>query len=420
MGKNGRYKYANDWIHKVPKFWNIMRIKNLFKEVDIRTETGEEDLLSVSQYAGVTLKKDNLENESDSFTNAESLSGYKKVSKNDLIINIMLAWNGSLGISKYDGITSPAYCVYRCLNGNNPEYFGYLFSTNLFKTEFRKNSTGIIDSRLRLYSDNFFEMYCFVPPKREQDEIVNYIQSQSSKINLFIQKKQRLIELLKEQRQSIINHSVTKGINPDVKMKDSGIEWLGEVPEHWVVRRLKNCVTVNSNYTDEIFLDSDYKISLENIDNWTGKYIESDSSQFEGEGKFFKKGDVLFNKLRPYLAKAFIPERNGFCVGELLVLSPDEKLLDKHFLFQRLMTTDFIQIVNSSTYGTKMPRANWDFIGNLKIAVPSTEEQLNILTHIKSETATIDIAITKAGREIELMKEYKEAMISEAVMGRMV
>jgi type I restriction enzyme S subunit len=137
--------------------------------------------------------------------------GYKLVQQGDLVINIMLAWNGSLGISPYDGITSPAYCVYPVKGNNNPEYFGYLFSTNLFKAEFRRHSTGIIDSRLRLYSDKFFSIFTVVPPKDEQDAIVQYIKAQEEKINLFIQKKQRFIELLKEQRQGIINEAINKG-----------------------------------------------------------------------------------------------------------------------------------------------------------------------------------------------------------------
>ena len=175
------------------------------------SETGSEELLSVSHYTGVTLKRESLENEDDHISNAESLIGYKLVKQQDLVINIMLAWNGSLGISPFNGITSPAYCVYRIKGNNNPEYFGYLFTTNLLKAEFRRHSTGIIDSRLRLYSDKFFSIFSVVPPKEEQDEIVKHIKAQSDKINRFIQKKRRFIELLKEQRQSVINQAVTKG-----------------------------------------------------------------------------------------------------------------------------------------------------------------------------------------------------------------
>ena len=384
-----------------------------------RSVSGNEELLSVSHYTGVTLKRDSLENENDFISNAESLEGYKKVAQGDLVINIMLAWNGSLGISPYNGITSPAYCVYRAKDDNNPEYFGYLFSTNLLKTEFRKKSTGIIDSRLRLYSDKLFSIFSIVPPIMEQNLIVDYIKKQSKKIDNFITKKQQFIALLKEQRQSVINETVTKGINKKVKLKDSGIKWLGNIPEHWEVRKLKYCITLNSNEIDIENIETDLKkIALENIDNWTGRFIETGNPTFEGKGNYFKTSDVLFNKLRPYLAKAYIAEENGIAVNELLILTPNEDILTSQFLFQRLMTSDFIDVVNSSTYGAKMPRANWTFIGNLKLPIPPVSEQTQIINHIKKETATIDTAIVKTLKEIELIKEYKEAMIAEAVMGK--
>ena len=147
------------WLGNYPAHWEVLRIKNLFQEMDSRSETGSDELLSVSHYTGVTLKRESLGNEDDHLSNAESLVGYKLVEKGDLVINIMLAWNGSLGISPHNGMTSPAYCVYRIKGENNPKYFGYLFTTNLFKAEFRRNSTGIIDSRLRLYSEIFQHLF---------------------------------------------------------------------------------------------------------------------------------------------------------------------------------------------------------------------------------------------------------------------
>ena len=407
------------WLGNYPAHWQVLRIKNIFSEIEDRSTSGNEELLSVSHYTGITLKRDSLENEDDFISNAETLEGYKRVAKGDLVINIMLAWNGSLGISPFDGITSPAYCVYRTKENNNSEYFGYLFATNLLKTEFRKKSTGIIDSRLRLYSDKFFSIFSVVPPVEEQNQIVEYIKTQSQKINHFIAKKQQFIALLKEQRQSVINEAVTKGINKKVKLKDSGIKWLGNIPEHWEVRKLKYCVTLNSNEIDIENIETDLKkIALENIDNWTGRFVETGNPTFEGKGNYFKTGDVLFNKLRPYLAKAFIAEENGIAVNELLILTPNENIFTSQFLFQRLMTSDFIDVVNSSTYGAKMPRANWTFIGNLKLPIPPLSEQTQIINHIKTETATIDTAIAKTVKEIELIKEYKEAMIAEAVMGK--
>ncbi len=228
MTQPNKYKKTNiPWMEKIPNNWGVLRIKNIFSEVDERSETGKEELLSVSHYTGVTKKRDALDSEDDFISNAKTLVGYKKITENDLVSNIMLAWNGSLGISKYNGITSPAYCVYRVKGNNNPNYYGYLFSTEVMKAEFRKNSYGIIDSRLRLYSDKFFSITAPVPLIEEQNSIVVHINAQVEKIKTFITKKQTFIKLLKEQRQAVINKAVTEGINPNVKLKNSGIDLVG-------------------------------------------------------------------------------------------------------------------------------------------------------------------------------------------------
>src|SRR5690554_4595195 len=238
-----KYKNSNiPWLGEIPEHWEVRKVKYLFKEQDKRSLTGSEDLLSVSQYTGVTKKSDKVAN-GDRLTNAKTLEGYKIVSKGDLVINIMLAWNGSLGISKYDGIVSPAYCVYKLKEGNE-KYFGYLFKTKNAQQEFKKNSTGIIDSRLRLYTDDFFSIKTAVPPFEEQSAIARFLDYKLAKINRFIRKKKQLIKLLNEQKAAIINQAVTKGLDPNVKMKDSGIEWLGEIPEHWEVRKLKYVANV--------------------------------------------------------------------------------------------------------------------------------------------------------------------------------
>ena len=210
------------WLGNIPEHWEMRRIKYIFKEQDKRSELGSEDLLSVSHYTGVTKKSDKVTN-GELLTNANTLVGYKIVEKGDLVINIMLAWNGSLGISKYHGITSPAYCVYKSLIGGE-KYFGYLFRTKNAQQEFKKQSTGIIDSRLRLYSDKFFNIKTVIPPLPEQLAIANFLDYKLGKIDRFIQKKKQLIKLLNEQKAGIINDAVTRGLNPNANMKPSNIE----------------------------------------------------------------------------------------------------------------------------------------------------------------------------------------------------
>ena len=419
---------GTEWMPNVPEHWQLIRIKNLFNEIDKRSVSGKEDLLSVSQYTGVTPRKDSFE-EGKEITNAKTLKGYKIVEQGDLVVNIMLAWNGCLGISNYHGITSPAYCVYRVKVNYNPEYFGYLFSTSLYKGEFRKRSTGIIESRLRLYSDAFFRIFCFVPPKNEQDEIVNILNSESAKITHFIHTKQRFIELLKEQRQSIITNAVTKGIDEKAKMKETV---LGKIPEHWEVRRLGTIGRFSKGgnisrseliYTDKgvpaiLYGDlyTKYDIVAENIINRITKETAANSVEL-------KKGDLLFTgsgETKEDIGKCVIFNSNepAYAGGDVIIFKQD--IFDSYFVsysqnssiarYQKAISSKGEIIVH--TYGSKLRDVIMPY-------PPTIEEQKQIVEHIKSETKTLDIAISKAEREIELIEEYREAMIAEAVTGKM-
>lgn len=405
----------NAWLVNYPSHWEVLRIKNLFQEMDSRSETGSEELLSVSHYTGVTLKRESLENEDDHLSNAESLVGYKLVAKNDLVINIMLAWNGSLGISQHNGMTSPAYCVYRVRGENNPEYFGYLFTTNLFKAEFRRNSTGIIDSRLRLYSDKFFSIFTVVPPKDEQDEIVQYIKAQEEKINLFIQKKQRFIELLKEQRQSKIDEAVN-GTN-----------------KKWLNKKLKYVAIIKFSNVDKHTIDEEIPVRLCNyVDVYKNDYITSDlefmnatATETEIEKFTVLKGDVIITKDSEEATDIAVPTfviedlENVVCGYHLALIRANEKEILNEYLFRKFQSSDLKAYFAIEATGVTRVGLSMGEITGVKISYPkSLEEQNKIVAHIKTETATIDTAIVKTEREIELIREYKEAMISEAVMGK--
>ncbi len=232
MKKYSSYKNSGvDYIGEIPSDWSVIKIKHLFVEINEKSTDGLEDLLSVSQYTGVTPKKDKIDEEEDNLTNAATLEGYKLVQKNDLVINIMLAWNGSLGVSDYNGIASPAYCVYRLKEDYNPKYFDYLFKTEIYKAEFKRNSTGIIDSRLRLYTDKFFNIYSILPSRQVQDKIVDYLEK---KIKLFdalifsnsliFGKSNRKTGLLQEYKHTLIYEAVTGNIfteNEALELKDA-------------------------------------------------------------------------------------------------------------------------------------------------------------------------------------------------------
>ena len=184
------------------------------------------------------------------------------------------------------------------------------------------------------------------------------------------------------------------------------------------MRKLKYSVSLNQH---SVFDDGEKninKIALENIESKTGRILQTEEISFEGVGTIFKKGDVLFGKLRPYLAKVISPNFEGSCVNEILVLTPNKNIWATEFLKFRMLSSEFIKIVDDSTFGSKMPRASWNFIGGLKISCPPIHEQTAIVSYIEAETAIINKTITTIEKEIALVQEYRTAIIAEAVTGK--
>ena len=194
---------------------------------------------------------------------------------------------------------------------------------------------------------------------------------------------------------------------------DTQIPWLGRIPAHWGLERLKYCATILNEKTSAIESNLSY-LRLENIESWMARRLVAEENIESGEtASRFYPGDILFGKLRPYLAKVYECQEDGICTSELLVLQPRSTIAP--FLKYQLVTTEFIRIVDSSTYGAKMPRANWEFIGNMPIPTPPLNEQLKVITFLDREVAKIDTLIAKQERLIKLLQEKRQALISHAV-----
>ncbi len=193
------------------------------------------------------------------------------------------------------------------------------------------------------------------------------------------------------------------------KYKDSGVEWLGQVPEHWAVKRLKHNLRLLTEKTDR----RENPVALENIEGWTGRFIPTET-EFEGEGIAFDAGDILFGKLRPYLAKAFRAESSGEAVGDFHVMRPFAGI-DSRFAQYQILNREFIAIVDGSTFGSKMPRASWEFVGGMKVTTPPLPEQTRIAAFLDQETAKIDALVAEQERLMALLKEKRQAVISHAV-----
>ena len=358
------------WIGSIPKEWKTERIKALFSERNERDCQGK-TLLSVSQYFGIRPKSET--DLADSHI-AESYDDYKEVRKGDFVMNIMLAWNGSYAVSDYDGIVSPAYCVFKFRKDCCKKYFHYLLRTDGYPSAFKTMSRGVIDSRLRLYPEQFYTFPVIIPSVDEQQRIADYLDKKCAEIDGLIELQEQMIAQLTDYKQSVITEAVTKGVNPDTQFVPSGIDWIGEIPKGWEICRFKSYINLHNEKASET---AKIKVNLENIESKSGRYIPTDS-QYDGEGTSFKKGDVLFGKLRPYLAKVLAPDFEGSAMGDIYVFRPTARI-DACFLKFTLLADTFVTIVDSSTYGTKMPRANWEFISCVPIVVPPHYEQKNIL-----------------------------------------
>ncbi|MDD0929012.1 restriction endonuclease subunit S [Xylella fastidiosa] len=402
------------WIPKLPEGWQVLRNGRLFGH---RVEMGFPDLpiLEVSLRTGVRVRDmENLKRK-QAISQKEK---YKRATKGDIAYNMMRMWQGAVGPAPVDGLVSPAYVVVKPYAEANSTYYSYLFRTAAYMQEVNKYSRGIVADRNRLYWESFKQMPSLVPPRPEQDQIVAYLRAQDVHIARFIKAKRDLIKLLTEQKLRIIDHAVTRGLDASVALKPSGIEWLGDVPVNWEVRRLKFLASNTTSQTTTKARDEIY-LAMEHVQSWTGvaRPLEGEV-EFASTVKRFVVDDVLFGKLRPYLAKVTRAKCNGVCVSEFLVLRSRKEFILPAYLEQMLRCKRVIDLINSSTAGAKMPRADWIFIGNVRLPVPCKDVQEAILSHIESETKDLGEAITRTEDEIKLIREYRDRLITDVVTGQ--
>ena len=305
-------------------------------------------------------------------------------------------------------------------------YFRFLYYRRLNHPAI-KATTGIQNLDLYAYLQNPIP----IPTPKEQIEIVGFINHTSGEITRFIQTKQRFIELLKEQRQSIITNAVTKGIDENVKMKETV---LGEIPEHWEVRRLKFIAEVNFSTVDKHSHKEEKQVRLCNyVDVYKHEYITNDfdfmiATATDAEIKRFtvKKGDVIITKDSETAADIAIPAlvvedlENVVCAYHLAHIKPNRELVESEFLFRLFQSKKINSHFEVAAKGVTRHGLSYDDINSVFLPYPPTlKEQQEIIKYIRTETKTLDIAISKAEREIELIKEYREAMVAEAVTGKM-
>lgn len=407
-----------DWLGDAPSHWRIVPLWSLFNRAK-RTGFPEEELLSVYRDYGVIPKStrdDNFNKPSD------DLGAYQLVEVGDLAINKMKAWQGSVAISDYRGIVSPAYHVYQGKHKECPRYLHYLFRCSEYITGYLANSKGIRVNQWDLEPQQHSRMSVLLPSYNEQEIIAAFLDHETTKIDALIAEQQRLIELLKEKRQAVISHAVTKGLNPNAPMKDSGVEWLGEVPAHWRVMKFVRCVQIAEGQVDPRI--SPYRemvlIAPNHVESGTGRLIGMETAEEQGaeSGKYFcNAGDVVYSKIRPALRKACLAPVNGLCSADMYPLRATNGLANTYLLFV-ILSEPFSLLAVLESERVAMPKINREALNEVFLTVPPEGEQEAICLYVFQELGRIDHLLVEAGNGIELLRERRAALISAAVTGK--
>lgn len=416
---------GEEWLGEIPEHWKLIKTKYLFKLVTEPAPIGNnEELLSVYTAIGVKPRKE-LE---DRGNKASTTDNYWKVKKQDIIVNKLLAWMGAIGISEYDGVTSPAYDILRSKGEANPYFYNYLFRNPIANKEFKRHSRGIMDVRLRLYFSRFGDIKLPFPSVEEQEQIVKFLNYKLSKINLFFRKKKQMLKLLNNQKSAIINQAVTKGIDPNVKMKPSGIDWLGDIPEHWEIRKLGTMGSfskgkgisrdklsakgLNAILYGDIY--TKYNIKVEKVIN----HISEETSL---ESKEIKNGCLLFTgsgETEEDIGKCivYLSNERTFAGGDIIIFNP--KTNNSLFLSYSL-NSDYSKYQKAkSCRGDIIVHTYSSKLREILLPIPTLLEQERIIKFIEKESEKIDLTISKIQKEIELVEDYKKVLVSEAVTGK--
>lgn len=420
------------WLGEVPEHWQIRPLWTMFRRIKrIGFET--EILLSVYREFGVIPK----ESRDDNFNKpSDDLGAYQLVDIGDLTINKMKAWQGSVGISEYRGIVSPAYFVYEALHNEVPRYQHYLFRTAQYTVRYLSLSKGIRVNQWDLDPQYHSRMPVLVPPVSEQTAIANFLDRETSKIDALVEEQEKLIALLKEKRQVVISHAVTKGLDPSVPMKDSGIEWLGEVPGHWQVAQLGKITSERCDGPFGSGLKSEHYrpdgvrvVRLQNIGwatfkNEDAAFISHEHwRQVLGSGHEVLPNDVLIAGLgddNNPLGRACVAPNN---LGDALVKADcyrfrlEEDRSIPTFVALSLSASAREECGYLATGATRA-RLNLGLAAARVIALPPLDEQAQIVVALDHATTRIDKLIQCANLSIYLLKERRSALISAAVTGK--
>lgn len=414
-------------VDLIPKHWETLPICAISKIKSI-TNCRDKELLSV--YLDLGVIKFSEVSEKRTNVTSEDLSKYQEVLPGDFVLNNQQAWRGSVGVSKHEGIVSPAYIVLKFISAINSSFANYYFRDGAMVSQYLICSRGVGTIQRNLYWPQLKRVLVALPPIKEQQRIANFLDQKTAEIDEAIAKKQHLIELLKEQKAILINQAVTKGLNPNVPMRDSGVEWIGEVPEHWEIKRLRyigttqNGISAGADYFGSGFPFVSYSDVYNNreLPKEVGGLVKS--SEQDRRQYSIKKGDVLFTRTSEtveeigFASTCMETIENSTFAGFLIRFRPTMGLLvpgySKYFFSAQIHRSYFVGEMNLVIRAS----LSQELLKKLPVLIPSVAEQKEIFEYLEEESAKIDKAITLQQQQIEKLQEYKTIVISEAVTGK--
>jgi type I restriction enzyme, S subunit len=412
------------WLTKTPSHWALKRLGAIFEE---RRETNEardvDQVLSVVKDIGVIRYEDKgrIGNKK-----SEDTARYKIVRPNDLVLNSMNVIIGSVGLSRFTGCLSPVYYVLQARSvQDDPKYLEAIFRVREFQKSLVRIGNGILAHRMRIPMELLKCEMLPLPALEEQKAIVRFLEHANHRIDRYIRAKRKLIALLNEQKQAIIHRAVTRGLDEGVPMKDSGVPWLGEIPAHWELKRVKQVSRISrGKFThrprnDPSLYDGKYPFIQTGAVARANKYI-SDYKQTLNEmglavSTLFTRGTLLMT-IAANIGDVAILDFDS-CLPDSIIgffptASTDRDFM--YFLFS-IMKSEFLSEAPVNTQGN----LNVDRVGSMPIPVPSIDEQREIVSYIEKEIVLLEAGISAAKHEIALMNEYRTRLVADVVTGQL-
>lgn len=424
MAKYDKYdKYKDsgvEWLGELPSHWDVKRLGSFFEE--------RREKVSDVDYPALSVTKSGIVPQLDTAAKTDAGDNRKLVKADDFVINSRSDRKGSSGISPYTGSVSLISIVMEPRT-IYPAYAHHLLRSYPFQEEFYRYGKGIVAD---LWSTNSSEMKNIllpVIPITEQQNIANFLDHETAKIDSLIEKQQQLIQLLKEKRQAVISHAVTKGLNPNVPMKDSGVEWLGQVPEHWEVIKfdyvintvsdidhyMPNSVDVGIPY----LMTGDLQDFVSDIDFESCKKVTYSDYQKLSRKIKTTKDDIIFARYATIGTLSYVDIDKEFLVSySCVTIKPNPQRTTGKYLSYYLRSQAFLQAIQQQINSNTQGNVGVDSLRNVKILLPLLSEQEKIIDFLKAELTKMDNLIAKAQSVIQLMQERRTTLISSAVTGK--